>query len=454
MTKIYSYTTSIEANVLDAFCCLQGMFGDQFVYYDKASDARRLGLGRCVALPSLRNLDVQTQGEFAEDPVFFSFNRFDADNPTPADDLMSSFPRLLYMLPEVVLLVREGQTFLQVNSLGPVSERRAERFCREACKGSAPVPAQVPYELEEDSYEEWEAMVEGALSQIREGKLHKVVLSRRRKVRFDDPGLSSVDALLNLVASPANGTVFLYRYDDVFFCGCTPELLVRKVGDEVQTMCLAGTCPSSPDPDKRAALGQALLRDQKNLAEHAFVVDFISHVVSRLCYDVEIPASPQLKELPQLQHLCTPVQGKIMSGRTLSELANQLHPTPALSGSPVGQAMMALRQLEPYNRGFFGGTAGFVNASGGGEFVVTIRSGVFDGEEGYIYAGCGIVEGSVPADEYQETNLKMRTVVDAFGGGSSDGVVPRDGAALQNDTELCHGAEPCCGAEPAVKEGE
>ena len=161
-----------------------------------------------------------------------------------------------------------------------------------------------------------------------------------------------------------------------------------------------------------------------------------------------------IQELPQLQHLCTPVQGKIMSGRTLSELANQLHPTPALSGSPVGQAMMALRQLEPYNRGFFGGTAGFVNASGGGEFVVTIRSGVFDGEEGYIYAGCGIVEGSVPADEYQETNLKMRTVVDAFGGGSSDGVVPRDGAALQNDTELCHGAEPCCGAEPAVKEGE
>ena len=64
------------------------------------------------------------------------------------------------------------------------------------------------------------------------------------------------------------------------------------------------------------------------------------------------------------------------------------------------------------------------------------------------------MEGSVPADEYQETNLKMRTVVDAFGGVSSDGVVPRDGAALQNDTELCHGAEPCCGAEPAVKEGE
>lgn len=419
MAKIYSHTASIDASELDAFCCLQSMFNDQFVYYDKASDARRLGLGRCVAVPSLREVDVVPQGPEDVPPVFFSFNRFDAGNPKPADDLMSSFPHLLYMLPEVVVLRRGDQTLLQVNSLGPVSPKRVERFLSLACKGDVAEAVSVSYEIEPDSPEEWEAMVDKALESIRGGKLDKVVLSRRCRVNFIDGPLTSLDALRNLVASSARGVVFLYRYDDVFFCGCTPELLVRKRGSNVETMCLAGTCPSSDDEEQRRAFADALMADDKNRNEHGFVVDFISHVVSRLCYDVDIPAQPSIKSLPTLQHLCTPVRAKLMEGRTISELANQLHPTPALAGDPVGQAMMLLRELEGYNRGFYGGTVGFVDGNGDGEFVVAIRSGVFDGDSGMIYAGCGVVDGSVAAEEYEETNLKMRTVLEAFGGAGS-----------------------------------
>ena len=132
MTRIYTCNVPIEADLVDAFCWLQKGFTDQFVYYDKQRACRYMGLGRCIALPSLRDVEYEygegsslhevATGEAAADqpPVFFSFNRFDATNPAPADELMASFPRLRFMLPEIVLIENERGRFLQVNSLGPV----------------------------------------------------------------------------------------------------------------------------------------------------------------------------------------------------------------------------------------------------------------------------------------------------------------------------------------------
>ena len=101
MTRIYTCNVPIEADVVDAFCWLQKGFTDQFVYYDKQRACRYMGLGRCIALPSLRDVEYEygegsplhevAAGEDAAEqpPVFFSFNRFDAANPAPADELMS-----------------------------------------------------------------------------------------------------------------------------------------------------------------------------------------------------------------------------------------------------------------------------------------------------------------------------------------------------------------------------
>ena len=97
-------------------------------------------------------------------------------------------------------------------------------------------------------------------------------------------------------------------------------------------------------------------------------------------------------------------------------LMSELHPTPALSGTPVGEALMLIRQVEAYNRGFFGGAAGYVDGDGNGEFAVALRTGVFDGEIGWLYAGCGIVDGSVAADEYDEIDMKLKTILSAFDG--------------------------------------
>ncbi len=415
MTKLYSYTCPLDANIVDAFCLLQKGFTDQFVYYLKDAPVRFMGLGRCIALPNLEGIECELEGESREEPIFFSFNRFDAENPSPSDELFAAFPRLRFMLPEVVLIENEKGSFLQVNSLSTVYAGRVERFKKQALQAPPRVRKTISYTLEPDSRSAWKEAVTKALAAIREERVRKVVLSRRQRLVADAP-FSSKDLLVNLIDGSAQGTVLLYRYADVFFCGCTPELLVRKQGNEVESMCLAGTCPTGSSEEERERNANALLHDGKNRAEHDYVVQFIRDVFGRTCYSVDVPRVPGVLPLTHVQHLYTPAKACMLEGMDLPTMANNLHPTPAVAGTPVGESRMLIRQIESYNRGFFAGACGYVNGAGNGEFSVALRTGVFDGEIGWVYAGCGIVEGSVAEDEYDEIGLKLKTILSAFEG--------------------------------------
>ena len=255
MTKIFSYTQPIEADIVDAYCVLQKGFTDQFVYYRKDRPVRFMGMGRCIALPTLDGVECELEGPADQQPVFFSFNRFDAENPAPTDELFEAFPRLKFMLPEVVLVEDERGSYLQVNSLSQVYPGRIERFARQALGAPRRSRRTIPFKLKPDPRPVWRANVERALDAIERGRISKVVLSRRQRLEAFEP-FSSKDLLVNLIDGPARGTVLLYRYADVFFCGCTPELLVRKRGSEVESMCLAGTCPAGSSEEERARLGR------------------------------------------------------------------------------------------------------------------------------------------------------------------------------------------------------
>ena len=405
--------TTPNLDIVDAFCVLQKGFTDQFVYYDKERPNRYMGLGRCIAIRSLESADIVLQGDPDCQPIFFSFNRFDESNPNSPDAMMASFPKVHLMVPEVVLIENEAGTFLQVNSLGPVYEGRIDRFVRHVREARPRTHRSMAYALERDSFDDWQKVMNIGLSRIRSHRIDKLVPSRRVYLKTEEP-FSSKDVLVNLIDGDARGCVFMYRYGDVFFCGCTPELLVRKQGTSVESMCLAGTTSCGANEEERTKRANDLLHDDKNRREHEFVVQFMRGVFGRNCYNVDIPHEPSIKVLRHVQHLCTPASAQVMEGRSLLSLASQLHPTPALSGTPVGEAMMTLREAESYNRGFFGGAVGYVDGSGNGEFSVAIRSGVFDGEAGWLYAGCGIVEGSDAREEFDEIDLKLQTILSAF----------------------------------------
>lgn len=413
MTKIYSSSVPIEADIVDAFCIMQKGFTDQFVYYRKDAPRRFMGLGRCIALSSMEGVDCELEGPADVQPVFFSFNRFDAENPAPCDELFDAFPRLRFMLPEIVLIQTDAGSYLQVNSLSPVYQGRVRRFLKRAASAPARTRRTIPHRIEPDSREDWRRAVGEALAAIDAGVVGKVVLSRRQKLVADEP-FSSKDLLVNLIDGDARGTVLLYRYADVFFCGCTPELLVRKDGARVSSMCLAGTCPAGADEQERRRLADELMSDGKNRAEHDYVVRHVREVFRRVCFDVDVPQTPGIMPLTHVQHLHTPAAAQVLDGVSLWELMGDLHPTPAVSGTPVGEARMLIRRIERYNRGFFAGACGYIDAAGDGEFSVGLRTGVFDGETGWLYAGCGIVAGSEADAEYDEIGLKLKTILDAF----------------------------------------
>ncbi len=437
MARIHTRSVRIDADAADAFCALHKDFADQFVYAHTSRPLRHFGLGRCIAVADLADIETPASGaapeapesavampsggeampqaeaapeaSVARPPVAFTFRRFDDGDPREADPLFASFPRVAFMIPEIVITEDATGTWLQVNSLGPVYSGRIARFAARA-RAAAPRRRETPrISVERDDPREWEREVAAALAAIEAGRVAKLVLARRLPVRAAEP-FSFKDVLLGLLDGPAEGTVFGYRYGDVFFVGCTPELLLRAcAGGAVESMCLAGS--SRP--------GGNLLASAKDRREHEYVVDHIRSVAGRNCYDVRIPAEPGILRLPTIWHLHTPVAARLLAGRSSWDFASQLYPTPALSGLPVGEALMALRGIEGFNRGFFGGVAGVARVGGDGreldaEYSVTIRSGVFDGERGYVYAGCGIVAGSDAAAEYRETDLKFATILSAF----------------------------------------
>jgi menaquinone-specific isochorismate synthase len=121
-----------------------------------------------------------------------------------------------------------------------------------------------------------------------------------------------------------------------------------------------------------------------------------------------------VRRLANVQHLRTPVRATLPESVRLLDVLAALHPTPAVGGSPREPAMARIRELEGFSRGLYAGTLGWLNARGGGEFFVGIRSALVEGATARVYAGAGIVAGSTPEKEFAETELKFRAMLDAI----------------------------------------
>src|SRR5690606_31429838 len=161
---------------------------------------------------------------------------------------------------------------------------------------------------------------------------------------------------------------------------------------------------ATPADDRRLAEG--LLQDAKELAEHQLVVEMLRQAPAPVCRTLSITPAPKLLKLANEQHLAIPVVAR-GDGRSVLERVERLHPTPAVGGWPRDDALRFIRCWEPAGRGWYAARVGWVDRRGQGEFAVAIRSGLLRGAEAWLYAGCGIVPGSDPHREYEETRLKL-----------------------------------------------
>lgn len=269
--------------------------------------------------------------------------------------------------------------------------------------------------VDEAEADRWRDAVAAVVQDIRRGTMEKLVLARRLRARAlgpVDPG----PIIRRLRAGYGGCTVFAFARGESCFLGATPERLVRLDGGLVRADCLAGSTARGAGEDEDRALGEALLADEKERHEHALVVRALRDVLGPLCSRLSVPLAPGLLRMPNVQHLHTPVEGVVNGERHVLELVERLHPTPAAGGLPREAALTRIRSYETFDRGWYAGPVGWADGRGGGEFVVAIRSALLREREALLYAGCGIVAGSDPEREYEESCLKLRPMLWALNG--------------------------------------
>lgn len=254
-----------------------------------------------------------------------------------------------------------------------------------------------------------------ALRAIAAGDLEKVVLARRAR-RHRAGGFDALSCLTALRRDYPSSACFAQARGEATFLGASPERLVRVQGRALEAGAVAGSAPRGRDPTEDERLGRALRESKKEQAEHAVVVRAICEALAASCTDLDVPEAPQLLRLEGIQHLETPIRGHLAPGSRLLELARRLHPTPAVGGSPQQAALDWIDAHESLDRGWYAGCVGHLDAAGGGELCVALRSALLRGADAHLFAGAGLVEGSNPNGELRETNLKLRALLDRIEG--------------------------------------
>lgn len=262
------------------------------------------------------------------------------------------------------------------------------------------------YKIEGSNYSTWTEMFRNIKRSIDAGNVRKVVASREILVRSEQ--IFSITSILsNLLEANKKSFVFAYQNNGRVFLGATPEILVMKEGKRITSYAVAGTMKKCQE-DK----GNRLLEDPKNNEEHKIVVDYIADIMRKNGKNIQV-GNTELLALKNLYHLKTEIN---VENTTLNlvDWAKLLHPTPAMCGFPKGEAMNLINKFEKHDRGLFAAPIGIIEKNGDGIFVVGIRSALIDRNKLYAYAGCGIVKQSDCREEYEETNTKLRTILEAL----------------------------------------
>jgi len=254
------------------------------------------------------------------------------------------------------------------------------------------------------------ARVEAARSAIAEGLLEKVVVGRRVELELGGP--ADVDATWRALRAREPGTMrLLWRDAGSALLAASPERLAVRHGERVVIDALAGTV--ARDGDDEAAIAE-LLGSDKDRREHDVVVQAIARAVAELGGQARFADAPHVRTLRALHHLATEVEASFDHPPSVLKLASKLHPTPAVAGAPRDAATAFLREHES-GRGWFTGAFGWVDCAGNGAFAVILRALLLRGSRAHLFAGTGIVRGSVAVRELAETDAKLRAARGALG---------------------------------------
>lgn len=248
---------------------------------------------------------------------------------------------------------------------------------------------------------------------IRAGDAFQVVLSQR----FSEPaaGARPLDVYRALRVINPSPYMFHLEFPEARVTGASPETLVRLSDGRIEVRPIAGTCPRGATPAEDDRLAAALLADPKERAEHLMLIDLGRNDVGRVAEvgSVNVAEQMVIERFSHVTHITSHVVGALAAGKTWTDVLRAAFPAGTLSGAPKIRAMEIIDELEPHQRGIYGGAVGYVSFTGNVDFAIAIRTLVSHGDTIYLQAGAGLVADSVPEQEYQETVNKARAVLRA-----------------------------------------
>ena len=264
------------------------------------------------------------------------------------------------------------------------------------------------------SQRDYEEAVRRAKEYIAAGDIFQTVLSRRIHRRTHAQPFDIYRALRRINPSPY--MFYLELPDGLRLIGSSPEVLVRLDQGLVETRPLAGTRPRGATPEEDEALAAELLADPKERAEHVMLVDLARNDVGRVAKfgSVHVPVLMEIERYSHVMHIVSQVFGELKAGKSAFDVLRACFPAGTLSGAPKVRAMEIIEELEPEQRGPYGGAVGYFGFSGNMDTCITIRTIVMQGDRVYLQAGAGIVADSDPTREYEETNNKLRALSQAL----------------------------------------
>ena len=267
------------------------------------------------------------------------------------------------------------------------------------------------------SESQWKDQVSFAVDSIKQNKLEKVVLARDQ-VAASTVAINTRGLLQRLeIEYPST---WLFLVDGLI--GATPELLVRLSKSLVTSRVLAGTIRKTGNEDRDLALAASLAKSSKDLEEHEYAVRSVADALAPFCSSTNVPESPFVLHLSNVMHLATDVTGVLNDSAKQADiftLIQQLHPSAAVCGTPTNAAKKFIIDFEKMNRERYAGPVGWIDANGDGEVAIALRCGQLsqDNKSIRIFAGCGVVAGSDPANELAESQAKlmpMRTALETL----------------------------------------
>ena len=260
--------------------------------------------------------------------------------------------------------------------------------------------------------QQYQAMVEAAIEEIRAGEAFQVVPSQRFEIDCTADPLDVYRVLRRQNPSPY---MYLLRLDGFSIVGSSPEALVTVTGGRATTHPIAGTRPRGATAEQDAANEAELLADPKEAAEHLMLVDLGRNDLGRVCLpgSVSVVEFMKVRRYSHVMHLEAAVAGTLAPGRTALAATLSCFPAGTLSGAPKVRAMEIIDELESSRRGLYGGVVGYFDFAGDSDTAIAIRTAVISDGVAHVQAGAGVVADSVPEREDEEASNKAATVLRA-----------------------------------------